>query len=189
MTAALLAQEGHNRLRNVHDTVEVGIDLRPERVDRRVLKRAQVTISGVVDDDIDATECLLGLSNHTRSRVVVGHVEPQQKHRVAVLVEEVLQPLRVTRRRRHAFTRFERDLDERATQTARTSRHEPHLGHRHSYLAAAAFSSRCSRLCGCREVGEKDHSGVEPLHVLERQANGPSVAEHVNVSLAPDERV
>ena len=142
MTAALLAQDRHNRLRDVHDTVEVGVDLRPERVDRRVLERAQVAVPGVVDDDIDATERLLGLSDHARSRVVVGHVEPQGKHRVAVLVDEVLQPLRVTRRRRHAITRFERDLDERATQTARTPRHEPHLGHRDSYLTAAHDATR-----------------------------------------------
>jgi hypothetical protein len=97
VTTTLLAQDRHSRLGDVHDTVEVGLDLRPERVDRRVLERAQVAIPGVVDDDIDATERLLGLSNHARSRVVV-----------------------------------ERDLDERATQTARTSLHEPHLGHRDS---------------------------------------------------------
>src|SRR5829696_6486690 len=41
----------------------------------------------------------------------------------------------------------------------------------------------------CGEVGEEDHSGVEPLHVVELHPDGSSVAEHVNVSLAPDERV
>jgi hypothetical protein len=117
VTAALLAQNRHNRLQDVHTTVEVGVELRPERVDRRVLERGQVAVAGVVDDDIDATERLLGLSDHASRRVVVGRVEPEEKRRVAVLVEEVPQPLRVTRRRRHAITCFERDLDERATQT------------------------------------------------------------------------
>src|SRR6185369_9742069 len=59
---------------------------------------------------------------------------PQGQDRVAELVDKVLQPLGVTRRRGYAITRFERDLDERATQTARTPRHEPHPGHGHSFL-------------------------------------------------------
>src|SRR3954454_21280104 len=40
-----------------------------------------------------------------------------------------------------------------------------------------------------REVGEEDDPGVEPLHVLESHPDGSSVAEHVDVSLAPDQRV
>src|SRR3954453_9551747 len=40
-----------------------------------------------------------------------------------------------------------------------------------------------------REVGEEDHSGLEPLHVVERHPDGSPVAEHVDVSLAPDDRV
>src|ERR687895_1765450 len=39
------------------------------------------------------------------------------------------------------------------------------------------------------EVGEEDHSGVEPLHVVELHPDGSPVAEHVDVSLAPDQRV
>jgi len=35
----------------------------------------------------------------------------------------------------------------------------------------------------------EDHSGVEPLYVLELHPDGSPVAEHVDVSLAPDERV
>src|ERR1700709_1879755 len=40
-----------------------------------------------------------------------------------------------------------------------------------------------------RQVGEEDPSGVEPLHVLELHPDGSPVAEHVDVPLAPDERV
>jgi hypothetical protein len=36
---------------------------------------------------------------------------------------------------------------------------------------------------------EVDHAGVEPLHVGELHPDGAPVAEHVDVSLAPDERV
>jgi hypothetical protein len=46
--------------------------------------------------------------------------------------------------------------------------------------------------CGsglCREVGEEDHAGLEPLHAVELHPDRSSVAEHVDVSLAPDERV
>src|SRR6476619_3211523 len=40
-----------------------------------------------------------------------------------------------------------------------------------------------------REVGAEDDTGVEPLHVVELHPDGPPVAEHVDVALAPDERV
>src|SRR3954466_5754728 len=40
-----------------------------------------------------------------------------------------------------------------------------------------------------REVGEEDYARVKPLHVVELQPDGSPVAEHVDVSLAPDERV
>src|SRR4051794_28685988 len=36
-----------------------------------------------------------------------------------------------------------------------------------------------------REVREQDHSGVEPLHVVELHPDRSPVAEHVDVSLAP----
>src|SRR6478672_4784002 len=40
-----------------------------------------------------------------------------------------------------------------------------------------------------REVGEEDHSGREPLDVVELHPDGSPLSEHVDVSLAPDERV
>jgi hypothetical protein len=40
-----------------------------------------------------------------------------------------------------------------------------------------------------REIGQEDHPGVEPLHVVELHPDGAPVTEHVDVSLAPDERV
>jgi hypothetical protein len=87
MTVALLAQDRHDRLRHVDDAVEVGIDLGAERVDGGVLERAQVAVAGAVDGHIDATECLHGLSNRAHSRVMIGHVQSQRKHPVAVGVE------------------------------------------------------------------------------------------------------
>ncbi|MDX6280463.1 MAG: hypothetical protein QOH03_1534 [Kribbellaceae bacterium] len=129
VTAALLAQNRYDRLRHVHHTVEIGVDLCPERVDRRVVERGQIAVAGVVDDDIDATERLLGLNDRPRGRVVVGDVESQDEYCVAVLVDEILQVFRTTRRRHHPITRFQRDLDERATKPTRGPCHEPHLGH------------------------------------------------------------
>src|SRR3712207_2996933 len=40
-----------------------------------------------------------------------------------------------------------------------------------------------------REVGEEDDPGIEPLHVVELHPDGSPVPEHVDVSLAPYERV
>jgi hypothetical protein len=69
VTTALLAQDRHDRLRNVNDTVEVGVDLRPERVDRRVLERAQLAVASAVDVDIDATEPRHGGSDRACRRI------------------------------------------------------------------------------------------------------------------------
>src|SRR5215203_6022549 len=56
-------------------------------------------------------------------------------------------------------------------------------------VCPAMISMRKSLPSSRREVGEEDHSGFEPLHVLEPHPDGSPVAEHVDVALAPDERV
>ena len=50
-------------------------------------------------------------------------------------------------------------------------------------------ASRAQLRSGCRAVGEENHSGVEPLHVVDLHPDGSPVAEHVDVSPALDERV
>jgi hypothetical protein len=55
--------------------------------------------------------------------------------------------------------------------------------------AEAALRDFASALTPCREIGEEDHPGVEPLYVVQHHPNGSPVAEHVDVSVAPDERV
>src|SRR5918995_5504382 len=56
-------------------------------------------------------------------------------------------------------------------------------------VCPAMISMRKSLPSRRREVGEEDHSGFESLHVVELHPDGSSVAEHVDVSLAPYERV
>src|SRR5215211_4522347 len=53
----------------------------------------------------------------------------------------------------------------------------------------AMISMRKSLPSRRREVGEEDNSGFEPLHVIEPHPDGSPVAEHMDVPLAPDERV
>src|ERR1044072_4574598 len=76
-----------------------------------------------------------------------------------------------------------RTADRSATASARTSTRASVAGRRDGRRYSAQPWSEL------REVGEKDASGVEPLHVGELHPDGTSVAEHVDVSLAPDERV
>src|SRR5215204_3418175 len=56
-------------------------------------------------------------------------------------------------------------------------------------VSPAMISMRNSLPSRRREVGEEDNSGFEPLHVLEPHPDGSPITEHVDVSLAPDERV
>jgi len=52
-----------------------------------------------------------------------------------------------------------------------------------------AFCRSTSSRPRLREVGQKYHSGVEPLHVVEFHPHSSPVSEHVDVPLAPDEGV
>ena len=82
------------------------------------------------------------------------------EYRVAVRVEEVLQPLRFTRRRCYAIARFERGFDDRSTQTARISRHEPHLGRRGSYRTAAHDATLKGPLDNPPGEGTRPHAEI-----------------------------
>src|SRR5215212_7454229 len=68
-----------------------------------------------------------------------------------------------------------------ATASSRSSGSTP--------VCPAMTSMRKSLPSSRREVGEEDHSGFEPLHVLEPHPDGSPVAEHVDVPLAPHQRV
>src|SRR5918996_4163486 len=62
------------------------------------------------------------------------------------------------------------------------------LSLRHAHRTSAPADGRVDDSAR-REVGEEDDSGVKPLHVVELHPDGSPVAEHMDVSLAPDERV
>src|SRR3954452_24800725 len=54
---------------------------------------------------------------------------------------------------------------------------------------SSSWSRRPDSPRRARQVGEQDHSGVEPLHVAELHPDGSAVAEHVDVSLPPHQWV
>ena len=81
--AALLAKQRDGCLGHDDGAEEVGLDLRSEGIDRRVLDRRHVAVSGVVDDDVQAAEPIQGGRHGTGGRRLIRDIERQSDHTVA----------------------------------------------------------------------------------------------------------
>ena len=75
VAAALLPQERQRRLGHPHGAEDVGLQLVAELVLGQLLDEPEVPVAGVVDDDVEAAEVLVGLLDGGEVRVPVGDVE------------------------------------------------------------------------------------------------------------------
>jgi hypothetical protein len=90
---ALLAHHRQGGPGEPDDTEEVGVDLGAEVVEVDVLDRADVGVSGVVDQHVEPPEAVDGGADRGAGGLLVGHVERDDGEPVAVLGGEVVQRL------------------------------------------------------------------------------------------------
>jgi hypothetical protein len=84
-----VAKDRQGRLGDVHDPEQVGADLPAEVLQRDVLDRGQVSVSGVVDDDVEAPELAEPGGNRALRSGRVGDVECDGQDLRAVALGEV----------------------------------------------------------------------------------------------------
>lgn len=127
MPAALPAQNGDRRLGNDDGADQVDLDLLTKRVQARVLDRSEIAVTGVVHDNIDATEGFHGQAERRlRCR---GHVEGCKPKPFAEALKQRFERLWVPGRSDDAISRRERRLHDGAAEPARAAADEPDLGH------------------------------------------------------------
>jgi hypothetical protein len=86
-----------------------------------------VAVAGVVDDDVQAAEMLVGVRHRGKGRFAVGDIEGQREQRVAVLGPQVVQCARVTGCRGDAVAAIQGGRRPLATKAARRTGDEPCL--------------------------------------------------------------
>ena len=98
MPRALLTQDRQRRLGHPERAEEVGLDLRARLLLAHLLDRAEEAVARVVDHDVEPAEVLVCLLDGRVDRRLVGDVERERKHVLAVAVHEIGQAVGVARR-------------------------------------------------------------------------------------------
>ena len=91
--AALSAQVGQRRLRHPQGPKQVRLHLSASLLLAEFFESAELSIAGVVDNDIQATEVVVGLLHHAFHRCLVGDIQRQGQNAVPVDVVEGVQAL------------------------------------------------------------------------------------------------
>ena len=86
-----------------------------------------MAVAGVVDDDIQAAEMLVGLGDSAERCVPVRDIQRQRQQRVAVLCPQVVKRARVPRRSGDTIPALQRCVRPLSTEAARCTGDEPRL--------------------------------------------------------------
>jgi len=68
MTATLLSEQPHRRLRHNDRAKKVGLNLCAKRLDARVLDRSDVAVACIVNDDVQRAEAIIRRESVDQSR-------------------------------------------------------------------------------------------------------------------------
>ncbi len=127
MPAALRPQERQRGLRHPQRAEHVGLDLVARLGLGQLLDEAEVAVAGVVDDDVEPAEVVVGLLDGGEVGVAIGHVELDRQQRVAVLLGEVVQRRGVARGGRDLVAAFQRRDRPLPAEAARCPGDEPNF--------------------------------------------------------------
>lgn len=97
MPRVLFAQQRDDRRAAVDHSIEVGVDLTPVVVERDVLDRRDVGIAAVVGDDVDPFISVVSAADGLDRHPGIGDVERQGKDAAAMVGDDILQRLRMSR--------------------------------------------------------------------------------------------
>jgi hypothetical protein len=105
-----------------------------------VLDRGKVSIAGVVDQHVEAAERVSGQLDCRDGGLLVGHIERNGAHVVAVTLDQIGELLRIARRGDQLVASREDGLSDRPTQAPRAPRDQPYLRHGILLITKLLFS-------------------------------------------------
>ena len=123
----LLPEIGQRRLRHPQGAEQVGLDLGPGLLLGDLLDGAEQAVAGVVDNDIETAEVVVGVPDGGVHRRLVGHVEGDGEHVVAVGVDEILDRVGVAGGGGHPVTPGQGRLGPDVAEALRRAGDEPDL--------------------------------------------------------------
>ena len=126
---SLASHHRDSRLGQVHDAKEIGLKLGAEVLHGRVLDRGEVPIAGVVDQHIEAAEDVNGQLDGRNRRTLIGDVQRDGAHVVAVTLDQVGELLWIAGGGDQLVASGEYGLGDRPTQPPSASRDQPDLCH------------------------------------------------------------
>src|SRR5258706_9756018 len=126
---SLASHHRDGRLGQVHDTKEIGLKLGAEILNGRVLDRGKVPIAGVVDQHIEAAEDVNGQLDGRNRRTLIGHIQRDGAHVVAVTLNQIGELLWITGGGDQLVASCESGLDDHPTQPPSASGDQPYFCH------------------------------------------------------------
>src|SRR5260370_14056977 len=125
----MAAHDRDGRLGQVHDGKEIGLKLGAEILNGRVLDRSKVPIAGVVDQHIEAAEDVNGQLDGRHRRTLIGDIQRDGAHVVAVTLNQIGELLWITGGGDQLVASCEDALSDRPTQPPSASGDQPYVCH------------------------------------------------------------
>jgi phosphoribosyl isomerase A len=143
VAGTLFTQERQRRLRHPQRAEQVGLDLVAGLSLAELLDHAELSVPGVVHDDVEAAEPIVRLLNCVEHRTAVSDVEPQRQQGVAEALGQIVEAGGVPRGGGDPVAALERRDRPLPTETARRTRDEPRLGSHAATLGRACGPQPC----------------------------------------------
>ncbi|MDQ0684447.1 hypothetical protein QFZ56_003410 [Streptomyces achromogenes] len=114
--------------------MEVGLHLVADLLLRQLLDRAEQSVAGVVDDHVQASEVVVRTLHGLGGGRLVGDVQGQRQHRVAVRGDQVREGVGVAGGGGDLVAALQGGLGELAAEAARGTGDEPDLAHVNTFV-------------------------------------------------------
>src|SRR5215475_7287424 len=123
--APALPHSGQHRVRHLCQAEKIDVQNPVDLLLLALLDCGEVADAGVVHQDVDAAEVLVGATHSLRDLGGVGDVQPQRERAIFMPGDEVFDLLEVGGRHRHTISTGQHDSSELATEPGRTAGNEP----------------------------------------------------------------
>jgi hypothetical protein len=137
---SLASHHRDGRLGQVHNAKEISFKLGAEVLSGRVFDRGKVPIAGVVDQHIEAAEDVNGQLDGRHRRTVIGDIQRDGAHVVAVTLNQIGELLWIAGGGDQPVASCEDGLGDRPTYPPSASRDQPYVRHGIPIITKLMFS-------------------------------------------------
>src|SRR5580704_1959182 len=127
MTGPLLPHERKRGLGDVDHAEEIRLNLRTKLVEACVFDRTDVAIPGIVDEHVEPSKCLGRYGDGMDGLLLVGHIQRNGSHLVAIPLDQIGELRWMTRRCNELVASSEYCIGECAPKAPRAPGNQPDL--------------------------------------------------------------